>query len=166
MKRIIAISSTTILIATFCAIIVAAKANFSGTWVLDKAKSEGLPPNLDQVLTVTQDGDKITVQTKTTSDQGEQSISDSYTINGQETEITPRGPRGLTGKGKRTAKWSADGNSFESNEDDTFDTQAGPVSVQIMRKWSLPADGKTLTIEQNVKSPMGEQQFKRTFVKK
>lgn len=47
---------------------VNAAANYSGTWVLDKAKSQGLPPQWENIesytVTVTQDGQQLTVETK------------------------------------------------------------------------------------------------------
>lgn len=48
----------------------AASASFSGTWVLDKSKSQALPPMLENVesyaLIVTQDDQQLTVETKIT----------------------------------------------------------------------------------------------------
>jgi hypothetical protein len=143
------------------------KPDFSGTWALDKSKSEGLPPQLqNQILTVTQKGDKVDIQAKVTTDQGEDTISDSYTVDGKEAPFTPKGPGGLTGTGKRTTHWSADGKSLEAKEDATFDVQGNPVSVQSTRNWTLSPDGKTLTIMQTISSPEGEQQVKRVFTKK
>jgi hypothetical protein len=46
----------------------AASANYSGTWVLDKAKSQGLPPQWESIesytMQVTQDEKQLTVQNK------------------------------------------------------------------------------------------------------
>jgi hypothetical protein len=45
-------------------------------------------------------------------------------------------------------------------------TQDGSTAtVEITRKWTLSPDSKTLTIEMKVKSPQGEQESKRIFVK-
>ncbi|MFL6229616.1 MAG: hypothetical protein ACJ741_12650 [Pyrinomonadaceae bacterium] len=49
---------------TALSLAAAAKANFGGTWVMDAAKSEGMPPGLEQTLTVKQDGDKIETNVK------------------------------------------------------------------------------------------------------
>lgn len=166
MKRIIIWSGAIALALTMSLCLAAAKANFSGTWLLDKTKSEGVPPGMDQVMTVVQTGDKLNLETKVTTAEGEQTISDSYTLTGAETEYTPHGPAGMTGKGKRTAKWSADGNGLDINEDATFETLQGEVAVQITRKWVMAADGKTLTIEMKIKDPTGTRETRRTFVKK
>lgn len=45
----------------------AAPTNFAGTWALDKQKSQGMQgpmANLDVMMTVTQDGKQVTVETK------------------------------------------------------------------------------------------------------
>ena len=51
-------------------IVSAASTNFSGTWVLDKSRSQGLPPQIENVesytMTVTQDEQQLTVETKIT----------------------------------------------------------------------------------------------------
>ena len=144
----------------------AAKVGFSGTWLLDKANSEGLPPGMDQLMTVTQTGDKLTLETKLITDQGEQVVPDSYVLDGKEVEFTPKGLGGQTGKGKRTAKLGADGNSIEVSENATFDTPEGVATVQATRKWVLSPDGKTLKIDMTVDGPNGKQTLKRTFVRK
>ena len=141
-----------------------AKADFNGTWTLDKANTEGLPPGMDQIMTVVQTGDKLSLETKLISEEGEQVVADSYTLDGKETDFTPRTPGGQSGKGKRTAKWTADG--IEVTEMSTFDGPQGPVNVQMQRKWVLSADGKTLKIELVAEGPQGKQQIKRTFIKK
>lgn len=141
-----------------------AKADFSGTWQLDKNNSEGLPPGMDQIMTIVQTGDKLSLETKLVTDEGEQVVADSYTLDGKETGFTPRTPGGQSGKGKRTAKWTADG--LEVSETSTFDGPEGTVNVQMQRKWVLSADGKTLKIELVAEGPQGKQQIKRTFIKK
>lgn len=143
----------------------AAKADFSGKWAMDKTKSEGIPPNVEQVMTVTQTGDKIELETKITAPQGERTVKDSYTVDGKETDFSPQGPQGPIGKGKRTAKWSADGATLEVNETATLNGPNGPDEVSATRKWTLAADGKTLTIELTFNGEQGTQKTKRVFVK-
>jgi hypothetical protein len=166
-KRNFMLLSVALLVCAFGLVTAFAKANFSGTWTLDKSKSEGLPAAIkDQVLTVKQDGDKLTIDSKLTTEQGEQTNTDTYTLDGKPADFTGKGPGGLEGKGKRTAKWSADGNGIEVTEDVVFDTPQGEVTVNYVRKWSLAADGKSLTIDMDVTSPMGTQHIKRVLVKK
>lgn len=166
MKRKITWGGAFALVLTMSLLSAAAKANFTGTWTLDKSRSEGLPPGMDQVMTVVQTDDKLNLETKVTTAEGEQAIADSYALTGQETEFTPRGGGGMTGKGKRTAKWSADGNGIDVSEEAVFETPEGPVTVQVTRKWTMAADGKTLTIELTFKDPNDTKTSKRIFVKK
>lgn len=144
----------------------AAKADFSGAWALDKARSEGLPPGMDQTMTVAQTGDTIKLETKVITEQGEQTVPDGYTVSGAETEFAPPGPNGTKGKGKRTARWAADGSGIEVSEQVVFETPDGPVTVEMQRKWTLSDGGKTLTIELTNKGPEGTKKSRRTFVKK
>src|SRR5678815_5521219 len=112
-----------------CITTASAKADFSGTWILDKGNTEGLPPGMDQTMTVVQTGDKLSLETKLITQEGEHVVSDSYTIDGKEAEFSPKAPNGQTGKGKRTAKWTADGNGIEVNETSTFDGPEGAVNI-------------------------------------
>jgi hypothetical protein len=147
----------------------AAKPNFAGTWVLDAAKSEGVGgpqggPAAEETMTIKQDGDKLTVERKIKGQQGERTVNDTYTADGKETDFTMQ-MRGNETKGKRTAKWSADGNMLEVNDKVSFDTPQGAMSTEAHNKWSLSADGKTLTVEGTRTSPRGEQKSKRVYVK-
>jgi hypothetical protein len=143
----------------------AAVPDVGGTWTLDATKSEGLPAGINQTVVIKLDGDKVSIETKTITEKGEQSLSENYTLDGKETEYTPKVPNGVTNaKGKRTAKWTADG--FEVYETITADAPTGPVTVVTTRKWSLSAGGKTLKIEFTQKLPDGTKQFTRTFIKK
>ena len=144
----------------------AAKVGFSGTWALDKNNSEGLPPGMDQLMTVVQTGDKLSLETKLITEQGEQVVPDSYILDGKEVDFTPKTPGGQSGKGKRIAKWGADSNSIDVTEKATFDTPEGTIDVQATRKWVLSPDGKTLKIEMTVDGPNGKQVLKRTFIRK
>ena len=140
------------------------KADFSGVWSLDKSNSEGLPPGMDQLMTVVVTGDKLSLETKLITEQGEQEVADSYMLNRQEVEFSPKTPDGKTGKGKQTAKLG--GNSIDVSEQVTFDSPEGPVTIQTTRKWTLSPDGKTLKIDMTVDGPNGKQTLKRTFIKK
>jgi hypothetical protein len=117
-------------------------------------------------MTVIQTGDRLSLETKLITEQGETVVADSYTLDGKETEFTPKAPNGQSGKGKRTAKWTDDGNSIAIKEQSTFDSSEGPITVQMTRQWTLLADGKTLRIDMTVQGPNGTQQVKRSFDKK
>ncbi len=166
MKLRITLLSVTALVLTAGLAFAATKANFSGTWVMDKARSEGIPPNVEQTMTLTQLGDNLTMQNKIVTAEGDININDSFTINGKEVEFTQK-RNDEEVKGKRTSKWLADGNSFESTEE--FTVLGGdnvPITQQITRKWVMSADGKTFTVDLFGKTPSGDVHTKRLFVKK
>ena len=145
--------------------IALAKADFSGNWTMDKSRTDGLPSDVEQTMTIKQTGDTLDVVTKVTADQGDQTVPVTYVLDGKEVEYkTTR--QGQDSKGKRTAKWASDGNGFEVNEEETIDTPQGPVTVQFARKWTMQEDGKTLVIVMDIKGPNGSQTIKRTFVRK
>ncbi len=142
---------------------MAAQADFSGTWKLDTVKSSGLPPGMEQTMFVTQKGDAVKIETRVKSPNGEQTVPDNYVLDGKETDF--KLPNAPDAKGKRTSKWNAGGNGFDVSEKAVVETPDGEATIEATRKWTLAADGKTLTIEMTVKSPNGTQESKRTFVK-
>ncbi|HEX8174874.1 MAG TPA: hypothetical protein VF543_07130 [Pyrinomonadaceae bacterium] len=167
MKRNFVMAGVAALVFALSLVGASAKADFSGTWTLDKSRSEGLPPAIkDQVMVVKQDGDKVNIDSKLTTESGEQNVTDVYVLDGKPADFTQKGPGGAEGKGKRTAKWAADGNGLDVKEEVTFETPNGSLALDVTRKWTLSADGKTLTVEMNIASAMGTQQMKRVFVKK
>lgn len=166
MKHRIPLLSVVVLVLTGGLAFTAAKANFSGTWVMDKSRSEGIPPNVEQTMTLTQVDDNLTMQNKIVTAEGDININDSFTINGKEVAFTQK-RNDEEVKGKRTSKWLADGNGFESNEEFTVEGGDGqPITQQITRKWVMSVDGKTFTVDLSGKTPSGDLHTKRTFVKK
>ncbi len=151
----------------------------SGVWVLDKAKSEGLPPTkFHQIMMVTQTGDKLSVSTKIITSEGEDVSPKSYTLDGKETEYSatllvtedtdsPEGGKTRhstkTVKGKQTAKWTADG--IEITELLIINPLNEAAAVKTTRKWILSTDGKTLKVTINVQSPTVKSETKLTFNK-
>lgn len=143
-----------------------AKADLSGTWALDKARSEGLPPGMDQTLMLKQTGDRVEVEAKISGPQGEQTVSDGYILDGQPKDFEPALVGGGKGKGKRTSTWAADGGGFDASEEATLQGPDGEETVKATRRWRLSPDGKTLTIEMLFEGPSGSIKSKRVFTKK
>ncbi|HEX8492047.1 MAG TPA: hypothetical protein VF658_04340 [Pyrinomonadaceae bacterium] len=166
MRRMSMMGVIAALALALSAVFVAAAPNFSGTWVLDRSRSIGLPPGMEQTMTVLQSGDKIELETKIITAQGERIIKDTYTLDGKEAEFTPQGPQGPNGKGKRSAKWLPRGNGILVSEETTVETPKGSVTSQLMRKWIMSPDGTTLTIDMYHDTPNGSFETKRIFVKK
>ena len=66
--------------------------NFAGTWELDQTRSHSIPPDMKQLMTVVQEGDRVAVELKLTNAQGERVIKEAYTLDGKETEFAPPVP--------------------------------------------------------------------------
>ena len=140
--------------------------DFSGVWVLDAAKSEGVPQGIEETMTVKQEGGNFTIEGKMKTPRGERTRNETFASDGKEGEFTVRmGPNET--KGKRTAKWSPDGKVLEVSENVNFTTPDGTaVESKGTRRWTLSADGKTLTIDESRTSgPRGPQQAKRVYTK-
>jgi hypothetical protein len=148
------------------AALAAGKADFNGIWLMDRSKAEGIPPNMDQKMRVRQDGDRLDLETDLIVNDDISTVHDGYDLSGKEVEYTARLGAEQETRGKRVAKWSADGAGIEVNEEATFDTPDGKVSVTMRRKWMLSSDGKTLVIELNHSGPNGPVSSKRVFNRK
>jgi hypothetical protein len=98
----------TILLALSLSIIAIAvdKANFSGVWIMDKARSTGLPENMEQKMRVTVDGDKLDLETDLFVGDEVNTVHDSYTLNGKEVDFPVPLQSGQQATGRRTAKWT------------------------------------------------------------
>ena len=144
----------------------AARVNFTGTWVMDKNRSEGIPSGAEQTMTLTQSEEKLILDNRIKTEGGNITVNNTFIINGKEVEFTQK-INDQEFKGKRTSKWLADGSGFESSEEVTREAGDGTqITQQITRKWVMATDGKTFTVEMNVKRPNGTQQTRRVFVKK
>src|SRR6476659_9818642 len=70
----------------------ATKPDFNGTWSMDRARSFGLPADMNQTMIVTHKGDQIELETKLIQPNNERSIKDTYILDGKEHEFTPPAP--------------------------------------------------------------------------
>ncbi|MGH9932281.1 MAG: hypothetical protein ACREA9_24025 [Pyrinomonadaceae bacterium] len=159
-------------VALFCVLVVgsvsAAGTNFSGTWVLDKAKSEDLQgrmANVDQEWAVTQDAKTLTVDKSFSG--GEQPIpsqKSTYNLDGSETsmEMTGRMP----GKAALKAKWQGDGKILELNSVLKANVQGNDVTITTTEHWELADGGKTLKVHRVSETPRGTQESKLVLTKK
>lgn len=143
----------------------AAQPDFAGTWVLDANRTEGVPPGLEQTMTVKRSGDRIEVETVTKSSMGEQRMQDEFVLDGSEVDFRPPVPAEVSATGKRTSRWSEGRTSFESSERATIQGPQGEITVTATRKWTLAPDGNTLTMDVAISSPQGEQKSTRVFAR-
>jgi hypothetical protein len=148
-----------------------ARPNFTGTWELDQSRSHSIPPDIKQTLTVTQDGDRVAVELKVVTPQGERVIKESYTLDGKEAEFAPPPPPNApkdapAPKGKRAARWMANDKGFIIEDEILNPTpQGGTETVLVARKWMHWPDG-TLSIETITERGGNAFNNKRVFVKK
>jgi hypothetical protein len=166
-----ALPCSAILLAASVVIAAApARPNFTGTWELDQSRSHSIPPDIKQTMTVAHDGDRVTVETKIISAQGERVVKDAYTLDGKEAEFSPPVPPNApkdapAPKGKRTGRWMPNDKGFIVEEEVVNQTPRGPETVLVARKWMQWPDG-TISIE--IITERGGNAFnnKRVFVKK
>jgi hypothetical protein len=146
--------------------IAATKPNFSGTWTMDRARSFGLPPDMNQVLTITHKDDTLEVETKITQASGERTLKDTFVLDGKEHEFQPPAPPNgqLPPKGKRTAAWLPGETGITVTDVTTAQTPKGAVTTQNLRKWTINSQGE-LVIDMYVDNPNISYEAKRIFKK-
>jgi hypothetical protein len=145
----------------------AASANFAGTWVLDKTKSQGLSQRMqgaDKITwTIAQDDKTISIDQKV---EGGQPAGGGGGGGGG--MGGGRGPAGPTvykldgsestmemGQGKSVLKAAWAGNALNLSRNSTFTTPNGEVTSTETRKLELSGEGKVLTATIHSESPRG-----------
>jgi hypothetical protein len=145
--------------------LAAAKPNFSGTWTMDRARSFGLPPDMNQTLTITQKDDRIELETKLIQPNNERSVKDTYVLDGKEYHFTPPVPPNQPpATGKRTAIWLPGDRGIQVTDVTTAETPKGPVKTQTVRKWTISGQGE-LVVDMYVDNPNISYEAKRIFIK-
>lgn len=146
----------------------AAGANFAGTWALDKTKSQGLDPrmqNADVTWVITQDDKQISIETKVTGGQppaggpggggmgGGRGMGGprTYSLDGKEVTSDAGGQMG--GSNTTKAIWS--GATLELSSVRTGNRDGQDFKFTTTDKLSLSGDGKVLTSIRHSESPRG-----------
>jgi hypothetical protein len=134
------------LVALALGVAQAAKPDFSGNWKLNAAKSDfgamPTPARTDKI----RHNDPILLDSYTQSGpQGEISVDMKYSTDGQETTSSLHGS-----DLKSVAKWEGDQLVIEGK------LSLNGAEVTLKDRWSLSADGKTLTIQRHADTPMGQ----------
>jgi hypothetical protein len=141
--------------------------DFSGRWELDAVRSEGVPAETKQSMTVKHTGNRLEVQTKITGPQQERTVNDIYTLDGKPAKFTPALLAGGKAKnGTRTASWSADGSGMDVLEQADVETAQGADTIKGKRTWRLSEGGKVLTIEIDLAGETGPIKGKRVYQKR
>jgi hypothetical protein len=123
-----------------------AQPNFSGEWKMNAAKSNFAPlPQPDRLVRkIVQHDSHLKIRTTQFGQQREIVTDLAYTTDGAECKNVIRGQQ-FTGN----ARWDGDTLSIESKR-----AVQGMEIVQTER-WTLSADGRTMTIANNVETPQG-----------
>jgi hypothetical protein len=153
-----------------CVATAALKPDFSGDWTMDRARSFGLPGNMQQTMTVKQTADQMEVETKLIQPGNERTLKDTYIFDGKEYDFTPPAPPNAqpnapSPKGKRITMWLPDGNGIIATEVMTTETPNGTVTTNITKKWTFTAEDE-LTIAMFVDNPQISYEAKRIFTRK
>lgn len=122
------------------------KPNFTGTWKLNAAKSDfgkmPLPAKLERVVQHAEP--KLTVQSVTSSPQGELRSVSIYTTDDKESVNTVRGTQV-----KSVAAWVGPTLTIRSTR------QVQNVELVAVEHWSMSANGKVLTVINKISTPGG-----------
>jgi hypothetical protein len=134
-----------------------AKADFSGTWKLNAGKSDfgPMPPPDSITEKIAHQDPSLKLNVATTGGmQGDMTYDVTYTTDGKECVNHV-----ADNEFKSTLKWDGD--------ELTIDTKGSFSGTDFTSKdrWSLSADGKTLTIARHISSAMGEADMKTVFEK-
>src|SRR5215211_9467865 len=144
--------------------LAAAKPNFNGTWRMDRARSFGLPPDMNQTLTITQKEDRIELETRLIQPNNERTVKDTYVLDGKEYDFTPTVPPNQPpATGKRTSIWLPGDRGIQVTDVTTAETPKGPVKTQTVRKWTI--SGGELVVDMYIDNPNGSFEAKRIFTK-
>jgi hypothetical protein len=138
-----------------------AKTNFSGTWTLNEGKSqmgEGPMRRAASKITITQDATNVTTERSMTRQSGETvTTKEKYNLDGTETDNSTENRQK-----KSKASWNATGQELTVNSVTVISRDGNTMEMKGSEVFKLSADGKTLTIDNNSSSSMGE--FKTTLV--
>ena len=145
--------------------------NFGGTWTLDKSKSHGLSPRMENAESVnciiTQDDKTISMEWKVAGGQppagagpgsgggGGRGPSGPQVYNLDGKEVTSEGGGQMGGTNTMKATWSTDGKTLELSSVRTGSFNGNEFKATQVDKLSMSEDGKVLTVNRHTESPRG-----------
>lgn len=179
MKRFVLILAAAALCLGLVALAADSNTDFSGTWVLDKQKSDpvrlgrggpggpggpggggGQPADIDITLVVKQTDNELSVTRKVNFNGQDRSIDQKFTLDGsQNTNPAAMG----RGELKSKTKLKKDKLVIEGTQQVT--TPNGDMEIGSVEEYSLSEDGKILTIKSTRSTPQGERTSKQVFNK-
>ena len=140
-------------------------ANFTGSWVFNESKSnlgEGGFRMMSQKLTITQNDKSFTLERSFTGQDGtERKTTETYTLDGKESV----NPVFNTSK-KSTAIWAADKKSLTVSSVMVFEMNGEKNEIKTVEVYKLADADKTLSINSQSTSSMGERKTTLVYDKK
>lgn len=129
-------------VATLAIAAASAKPNFSGTWRLNKAKSNYGPVSAPARMErkIVHEDPMLKMMIIQTNDEGERTLEQVYRTDGAES-VNKVGSREVTS----IAKWDGQALVISSERGDFAQNE----------RWTLSEDGKVLTLVNRIKSPKG-----------
>ncbi len=156
MKRVpLIIVLWSLLISALC-IVRAAPANFSGVWIRDKEKAEGMKTPLPALTwTITQDENQLAIEFK--GDSGKTIPKHIYKLDGTETKSESSNSNPPQ-KHVRKARWLNGGKTLElvTKSQTPGDGVTASITLNITEQWELSDDGKELRVYRTVEATQGE----------
>jgi hypothetical protein len=169
MKRLFLIAGLTAFLSLAALAAAGDSPNFSGTWTLDKAKSQGLDPRMQAAESVscviTQDDKNISIEWKVVGGQPPAGGGPGgggggmgrgaggprvYNLDGKEATTEAGG-----GTSTLKATWSGDGKTLELVSVRAGNFNGNEFKATTTDKLSLSEDGKTMTVNRHSESPRG-----------
>lgn len=152
-----------VMVVAALAATAAALPSYAGTWVLDKDKSTGLPPQMtagtDPIQwVVTQTDKQLTVKSGMG---GGQEVA--YNLDGSKSKAQMGGR--MPGEATVYLEKKDDGKVVLHSERE-LNFQGNPVTIKTTQEWQLADGGKTLKVKNTTESPRGTQESSLVFTLK
>jgi hypothetical protein len=141
----------------------AEKPDYTGKWTLNESKSElGEGGSFSAIkMSVTQEGNTLTIErTRTGRDGEERTNSETLTMDGKESIN-----EGENRKSTSTVTWSDDGTTMTIKSVREFNRQGETMEMNSTEVWTLSEDGKTLKLQSDTSSGMGERSVTLVYEK-
>lgn len=144
-------------IALTASLAAQAHPKFAGEWVMvaDKSDFGPLPKPTSMTRTITETGATVKIVTVQQGANGETTINTTFSTDGKPQKNTVQGNEMTT-----TGKWDGAAMAFSSSMD------MNGASISISDRYSLSADGKTLTVARVFSTPQGSANATIVFARK
>lgn len=144
--------------------------NFSGTWILDKEKSDpgigrrkgrgGEARNLNLMLEVSQSADELVITRKLDGGKRKRDREVRLKLDGTETTNTA-----MRGRGEVKSKARLEGDRLVVENTRPAPSRRGDTQIQEKEEWSLSSDGRSLTITRTIPSRRGDRLHTQVYTK-